>query len=298
MSDVVNDYSVNCMGYADDHSLYSSFCAGDRVAETLTISNIEDCLQAVNTWMCENRLKMNNDKTELVYFGSSGQLIKKSTNSLSVNNIVINNTHSVKYLGAWLEENLSFSKHINEKCKIASYNLYNISIIRKYLNENACRTIVQALVISHIDYGNCLLYGLPNKELQKLQRIQNMAAKICLKRYKSDSSRQALKDLHWLPVKYRINFKIAVIVFKCLRGLAPEYLTTLVKPKIHARSLRSVASNLLHIPRTNHVTFGDRSFSVAGPTVWNCLPPDVKDSQSLEIFKKKLKTYYFGQAFM
>ena len=102
-----------------------------------------------------------------------------------------------------------------------------------------------------------------------------------------------LKQLHWLPVKFRLQYKALLMVFKILNGTAPEYLSELIlhyKPK---RSLRSENQSLLQVPSTRLKTFGDRAFSVFGPRLWNNLPLHVKETNTLELFKKALKTHLF-----
>ena len=109
------------------------------------------------------------------------------------------------------------------------YNLFKIANIRNFLMTEACHTAVLAMVIySHLDYVNAIMVGLPEKHIGKLQRVQNMAAQVVLKRGKYTSSKASLQSLHWLPIRSRIDFKIAVLVYKCLHGEAPEYLQNLL----------------------------------------------------------------------
>ena len=102
-----------------------------------------------------------------------------------------------------------------------------------------------------------------------------------------------MKQLHWLPVKYRIVFKISVITYKALSGFAPVYIVDLLERYTPARSLRSSNQLLLKVPSTNTVTYGDRAFSVAAPKLWNSVPYEIRSSESLNKFKSKLKTYLF-----
>ena len=106
------------------------------------------------------------------------------------------------------------------------FNLYKIANIRNFLTTEACHTAVLTMVISHLDYVNAIMVGLPEKHIGKLQRVQNMAAKVVLKRSKYTSSKASVWSLHWLPVRSRIDFKIAVLVYKSLHGKALEYYRT------------------------------------------------------------------------
>ena len=104
-------------------------------------------------------------------------------------------------------------------------------------------------------------------------------------------------SLHWLPVKYRIMFKVICTVFKCLNGLAPEYLTDLICEYEPVRTLRSSGTMLVEKPKSNTKTWGDRSFRVAGPHLWNSLPMELRTLTDIKVFKGKLKTHLFTMAF-
>ena len=158
--------------------------------------------------------------------------------------------------------------------------------------------LVTTLVISHIDYCNAVLFGLPDCLIKKLQRVQNCAAKLVLQRNRFDAA-AALRELHWLPVKNRIRYKIALTVFKCLHDLAPEYLQNLLCVKSHARNLRSASVDavFLEVPVCSRKTFLDRSFAVSGPSVWNKLPADLRSINNIANFKSSLKTFYCNQVF-
>ena len=131
----------------------------------------------------------------------------------------------------------------------------------------------------------------------KLQVIQNIAARITLNRSKYCSATQCLKELHWLPVKHRIQYKVLVLVYKCVRGEAPDYLINcLHKYQPNRLGLRSGVHNALdlHIPFCTKKTQAERSFSVAGPRLWNNLPVYIRKCNTLESYKKCLKTYLFS----
>ena len=119
-----------------------------------------------------------------------------------------------------------------------------------------------------------------------LQTINNCAAKVVKGKYKHDHLDQDLNDLHWLTVKKRVMFKIALLVYKALNGLAPKYLQDLIRYKHHGHSLQLV------VPNTN-TGDGLRSFSSAGPRLYNNLPKTVTEAASIDIFKKRLKTFLF-----
>ena len=154
----------------------------------------------------------------------------------------------------------------------------------------------QTFLTSRLDNMNALLCKLPNFQIQKLQRIQNHAARIIKKCKKTDHITPLLFDLHWLPIKFRIEYKILLLVFKCLHGEGPEYLASLLEDYNQPMGLRSVSQHRLKEVRSKK-KYGERAFSVIGPKLWNDLPVELKTSESVNIFKKSLKTYLFRQAY-
>ena len=133
--------------------------------------------------------------------------------------------------------------------------------------------------------------------------VQNAAARMLTGTKKREHITPVLAQLHWLPVqlgaqfKFRIDFKILLFVFKALNGSAPPYIGEMLSPHSTSRSTRSSTKQLLSVPRTRLKTKGDRAFSVAGPNLWNPLPPHIKSSTPLASFKSNLKTYLFTLAF-
>ena len=169
----------------------------------------------------------------------------------------------------------------------------NIRQIRKFLSEDASKSLIRAFVTSHVDYCNSLLYNIPRYHIDRLQKIMNAPARIVFRIPRFCHITSASANLHWLPVQFRIYFKIALLVFRILRGLAPSYLTELIHPKTPGRySLRSDNQLLVEVLHTKFKTFGDSALTSAGPKVWNALPP-VRLCDTVDTFKSKLKTHFF-----
>ena len=155
------------------------------------------------------------------------------------------------------------------------------------LSQEACHQLMLGLVMSHLDYVNAILINLLQREIQKLQRIQNMAAKVILCKKKYESSQESLQELHWLPIHKRIQHKILTLVYKCMNGLAPDYLVNLLLLHPNGWSLRSdnIYQRLI-ISQTRRRPFADRSFSVIGPIWWNQSPNYLKQSTTIISLKK------------
>ena len=153
---------------------------------------------------------------------------------------------------------------------------------------------MQGLVLCHLDYANTIFVDIPKRNIQRLQKVQNMAAKLVLNRDKWSSSKESLKQLHWLPIQAWIDFKILVLTHKSLHGKALEYLINKLKLKTSTQNLRSDNDGkLLNVPKTKRKTFADGGFSTYAPKIWNGLPRYIRDIDDLLTFKKNLKTYMF-----
>ena len=190
------------------------------------------------------------------------------------------------------------SKHINKICGSASLAIRNIGRVRKYLDQHSTERLVHAFVTSRLDYCNSLLYGLPAKEISKLQRLQNSAARLVTRSKVREHITPILQELHWLPVKYGITFKLLLFTFKILNNCAPGYLTILLESYNPSRTLRSASQNQLVVPRSSTTTYGDRAFSIAAPKLWNSLPVNLRETISIHLFKSKVKTHLFQEAFL
>ena len=181
---------IDLHGFADDHILKNSFRASSRVDEKDSIRSLERTLVDIKVWMDQNRLKMNDDKTEFIMFASKRQLEKCETTSIDVNNTIVKCSPTIKYLGTLLDQHLQLSQHITRKCRTAMTNLQMIKFLRPSLTQEGAHMLVRGLVTSHLDYYNAIFAGLPNVLLKTLQKVQNIAAKLVLRYSKYDSSKR------------------------------------------------------------------------------------------------------------
>jgi hypothetical protein len=308
MHEIASSFGISDHYFADDSQEYDSFTpslsAADqqRVFDNLTASLVEQ-----GKWLAANRLKLNEDKTDALLVSSKDNVAKKRIASipLVVGGASIIPSPVVRNLGVLLDSHLTMEQQINSSCKSSYFHLRRIARIKKFLSLPAVIQLVHAFVLSHIDYGNALLVGLPATRLAKLQRVQNSAARLIMGVSRRESITPVLRSLHWLPVCQRIEFKIAVQVFRCLVGLAPQYLSALISIRDTGRESRSSFQLLLFTPRSHMKSFGDRAFSVASPRIWNSLPPDLRllalfpysPLFSLTQFRCKLKTFLFRTAY-
>ena len=158
-----------------------------------------------------DRVMLNDDKTELMLIGTRQQLQKVNLNDITVGDTVVEAKSVVRNLGSWFDRNLDMSSHISKQCASAFYHLHNISRIRRFLSTDTTKALVHAFVTSRVDYCNSLLYGLPASHLNKVQRVLNAAARLVCRAPRHCRITPLLYELHWLPVRQRISFKIHVM---------------------------------------------------------------------------------------
>ena len=174
------------------------------------------------------------------------------------------------------------------------YQLRKISQLRPLISEKATKQLVSSFVLSKIDYCNSLFYSTSIENIYKLLKVQNHAARLVKRAPKQSSVTAILVELHWLPVKARIIYKIAVVVFNLLSSEdSPNYLKELIVRYQPQRTLRSQNKSLLTVPSTN-LSFGKKAFTFSGPEIWNSLPQNIKNSETITKFKSQLKTHLFN----
>ena len=187
----------------------------------------------------------------------------------------------------FMDRALSFENHVIHLKKKAFKTLRNIVKIRFLLTKEQTKTIVNSMVVSCLDYCNGLFYGISCKLIHQLQLIQNAAAKAVTRKYKHDHLENDLKDLHWLHIKKRIIFKIALIAFKAVIGQAPVYIQEMFLYSHHGHTVKLI------IPAFA-TKYGRRSFNYIGPRTLNNLPSSITSCSTVTQFKKDLKTHLFN----
>ena len=196
-------------------------------------------------------------------------------------------------LGVVFNNNLTLETHFSNLSRTLYYEFRRISQLSRFLTKTSLKTLLLAFIMTRIDYCNSLFVNLPDDSLKLLQRFQNRAAKMVLGGRKSDHVTPLLISLHWLPVKARVTYKIALLAFRIIHGMAPQYLKELIELYTPSRSLRSGTQCLLRVPKRSSVRLADRSFAHAAPSVWNSLPIEIRSIKNEDSFRSQLKTHLF-----
>ena len=236
---IIKQHDISMHGYADDIQLYMplsnpsipGYVAADCV-------RLEHCLADMNRWMSTNFLKLNSDKTNIMVFGTKSRIQRVLLPTINVAGTPVSiSSEPVKNLGVCFDPGLAMTRHVNMVVKSASYQIRNIGRLRNRLTLSTTKTLVQNLVMSKLDYCNSLLFGLPDSLISKLQIIQNKAARIVTRTPKTEHITPILKDLHWLPIKQRIEFKILMMAFKAIHNMSPQYMRDMLVDQTPSRNL-------------------------------------------------------------
>ena len=293
---LIEKHEIGRQFFADDTQLINSF-SPDPETVSRVIKNLELCCVNIKKWMTINRLKLNDDKTEVILLGTKDKRELVNLDSVKICESDIKIVDKVRNLGLIFDSGLSMVDHINFIVKSCYYHLRRLGRIRQCLTREAAATIALATIISRLDYCNCTLWGLPACQIERLQKIQNYAARIVTKSKPFDHITPVLRDLHWLPVKRRIDYKVLCIIYSCVNNCAPEYLRDSIPVYNPPRNLRSSSKLQLTLPSvddTNKSKFGGRAFQNCAPLLWNNLPEHLKRAKNIPSFRKLLKTHLFS----
>ena len=210
VEDIFTAHNLETMTYANDTQIYVIFKQSDVFS---VLTNLEKCTADVKAWMIQNKLKLNDTKTELTH--ATSRFIETDVFPPMV--IGTSSTEACD-LGILIDEKLqNLSKHITNTCRAATLAIWKISQIRNYLSQTQTEHLVHAFITSRLDNCNSLLYGLPNFHIEKLQQVQNSAARLIARKRKFDHISDTLNELHWLSVENCIIYRILLLTYKCLR---------------------------------------------------------------------------------
>ena len=251
-------------------------------------------------WFNSNRLLLNTEKTEFLWCHSKKRRQSVPSTSLRIGSSWISPSSSVRCLGVILDSELSFERHIT-KCVSTCFGiLRQIRSISSSIPRVLRKTLISALVISRLDYSLSVLYGVPAYHLKRLQSVLNAADRLIYDSKRSSAITPLLRDLHWLPIKQRIDYRLCILSFCCRHHSASEYLTSClidVNSEPGRSRLRSADSKTLVVPLSRRPTLGGRAFPVASARCWNSLPKELRSANSLSSFNKKTKDHFIKLSF-
>ena len=252
ISNIIRQHGIKYHVYVDDIQLHISFDLKDENASNMTLAKLSACINDIHLRMSRNMLKLNNSKTEFFVAASSHNLNKLQDVSLKIGDITISPSSTIKNLGVIFDQKMSMENHVKSLIKTANFHLRNIYRIRRFITFESCHHLVRSLVLSRLDYANSLLFGISAKDRKKLETLQNKAARIIFRCNRLEPSAPLLRELHWLPVKERVIYKVLLLTYKSVNKLAPAYLTELLKAyKPGYENLRSAKKCLLDGPGTH-----------------------------------------------
>lgn len=240
---------------------------------------------------------LNPSKTEAVLFGTRAQRAKIDTSAgIDVAGAPVQFSRSVKLLGVTLDDDMSLDRHVTDVVRGWNFHTRALRHIRPLINFDAAKMIAQDIVTARLDYCNGLLYGTSASNLQRLQTAQNSLARAVCQAPWASSATELRRSLHWLPVRQRIDYKLAVIAYRTRQTRVPAYLASLIDDYRPTRTLRSSDQLLLNQPSVK-LALSARAFSVNAPAVWNSLPFECRSAQSFTTFKRLLKTKLYDTAY-
>ncbi|KAF7240636.1 putative RNA-directed DNA polymerase from transposon BS, partial [Varanus komodoensis] len=285
LGEVIRRCGLRNHQYADDTQLYLSFSTNPGEA----VAVLNRCLAEVMGWMRANKLKLNPDKTEVLLVGGLG--FGEGGFDLALNGVALPLRDKVRSLGVLLDPELSLEAQVTAVARSAFLQLRLINQLGPYLEYDCLATVTHALVTSCLDFCNALYVGLPLKTVRILQLVQNNAARLLMGMGSYVHMTPVLRQLHWLPIEVRAQFKVLVMTYKALNGLGPGYLHERLRPYMPDRPLRSAGEALLREPcvkEIRRVGTRRRAFSAVAPNLWNVLPREVRLALSLFVFRRQV----------
>ena len=273
-----------------------SSCIRTPESALSALRNAESCCRQIKIWMTKNKLKLNEQKTEVLLCGPSSRRETVPVDCLSAGKASILFSNVVKTLGVTLDAELSMEQHVSAIVRSCFFHIRSLSKVRPYITYKAASSIAVCLILSKLDYCNSLLSGLPQK---CLQAVQNAAARTVMKCKKIDDITPILRQLHWLPIQKRICHEVLSATYWSVHDKPPPpppRLSDLLQKHNTSCLLRSASRSLLDVPGprdSKTKRYGQRAFRYVAPSLWNVLPESIKEKDSIQSFRPLLKTHFF-----
>ena len=287
--------------FINDLPLFLNHCFADFFADDATFHTHNKCIDTIENhiiddfvetkhWSKRNNLPINYTKTKCMAAGTKRRLADTRKLNIQVDGTCIENVSKHKLLGLYIDENLNWSAHIDNLCANISSKISLLRQLSQYIPQHAQKMFYQSYIMPLIDYGSVTWGSTSTANLDRLLKLQKRAARIILKADLRTSSEGMFADLGWQNIESRIKYNKAVLTYKALHNLTPEYISQLLKPvsETHGLNLRSTQNGDLHVPRSQTKLYCG-AFSCSAPSLWNSLPQSVKQCDTLNTFKKCLK---------
>ena len=258
----------------------------------ILVNKLPECFAEIEKWMASHYLQLNAGKTEIIVFAKPNVLSKLNIHGAFIKpSVCVRFVSTAKNLGIRLDSPLTMTPQVKHLKSTCFNTMRKIAKMKYFLSPKQLETLTHALIFSAMDYCNSLYFGISSANMQQLQVIQNRACRIVLGLKRRTSTDEHLKNLHWLKVKERVEYKLILLTFKCLNGTAPPYLSDL----LHYNHISGSRTPSLQ-SSSQHSSVGDRAFVSCAPRLWNDLPNDLKQCSKLQTFKAKLKTHLFNKS--
>jgi exonuclease III len=267
--------------YADDTAIFYASKDIHEIQKALT-----DDLFRAQTWLDENKLTLNASKTKTMLFGTPQRLRRSLHFKIETADYTLEHVSVFKYLGAWLDSSLNWEHHINKMHSKVSQRLGVLKRVRPYMSVKTTKLLYNALVLPLLDYVNVIWSNCGKTLFDRVQRIQNRAARTILRCHPRTSKADMLSTLGWLSCKQRTDMHSAIMYYKILNDLAPPYLTNLITrvDQIHNHNTRSNSGKNMFIPPIKSNS-GKKCFSYSGAILWNSIPTQTRNSNTLPAFR-------------
>ena len=243
-------------------------------------------MDVIGEWMSEHFLCLNQTKTKILVVAPPSIKQKIIIGGVNLKETCIRFVDSAKNLGVIIDGLLNFEEQVGKLVKSCFIEIRKLSKAKIYLSQQQLQVLVSSKVFSKLDYCNSLYYGLPPYVIKMLQRVQNCCAGLVWKNHipVNTSLDDIFKELHWLRVKFRIIYKVLLIVHNCLHGKAPADIAAMLTYSKSQRTLKLQETK-------SRSRYGDRAFSHVAPKLWNILPNAISEILDVVDFKTKLKTF-------
>ena len=288
--------------FINDLPLCFKHCSSDLYADDTTVhtkdsnvNNIErnvicDLKNAIE-WGIPNKMQLHFGKTTCMLAGTRQKLNTSRKLNIQVGDISIQNVSKQKLLGIYIDENLSWSSHIDYLCSHITTKISLLRHLSEYVPVEILKKFYQGYILPFFDYGSVTWGSASASNIERLTKLQKRAARLILCTDFHTPSERMFKELGWSSVPNRIKYNKAVLTYRALNNLTPEYISQLLQPmsQVHSLSLRSSENGLLYVPKSR-TSLHSGSFSCSAPRLWNTLPQSVREADSLNCFKKCLKS--------